>query len=81
MDKEKAIAEAKQRLLRLFIDIQSWNEPDAINAKRERQHAVALLRYTLDKEKDAPLSRKRRAKMPLQSLIAKAQDGGGDIVI
>jgi hypothetical protein len=42
MDKEKAIAEAKQRLLRLFIDIQSWNEPDAINAKRERQHAVAL---------------------------------------
>jgi hypothetical protein len=55
MDKEKAIAEAKQRLLRLFIDIQSWNEPDAINAKRERQHAVALLRYTLDKDKDAPL--------------------------
>jgi hypothetical protein len=54
VDKEVAIAEAKRRLLPLFIDIQSWNEPNPKNAKRERQHAAALLRYTLDKDKDAP---------------------------
>jgi hypothetical protein len=78
VDKEVAIAEAKRRLLPLFIDIQSWNEPNPKNAKRERQHAAALLRYTLDKDKDAPLSRKRRAKMPLQSLIAKVQDGADE---
>jgi hypothetical protein len=47
---EKAIAEARQRLLPLFIDIQSWNEPSAKNVKRDRQHAAALLKYTLDKD-------------------------------
>jgi hypothetical protein len=46
---EKAIAEARQRLLPLFIDIQSWNEPTGKSAKRDRQHAAALLSYTLDK--------------------------------
>lgn len=49
-DRSKAIAEARQRLLPLLIDIQSWNEPTAKSAKRDRRHAAALLRATLDKD-------------------------------
>jgi hypothetical protein len=37
VDKEVAIAEAKRRLLPLFIDIQSWNEPNPKNASTRRR--------------------------------------------
>jgi hypothetical protein len=42
---EKAIAEATRRLLPLFIDIQSWDDPSAKNTERAHQHATALLEH------------------------------------
>jgi hypothetical protein len=47
VDKKAAIAEATRRLLPLFIDIQSWNDPDIKSAETARQHAIALLEHDL----------------------------------
>jgi hypothetical protein len=44
-DRSKAIAEARQRLLPLFIDIQCGNEPDVKSTEKARQHATALLNH------------------------------------